>query len=171
MIRYLSLFLIATFTLSASGGEGGGQTDIIERAFNFFIFAGILYYLIAEPIKNFLSDRTLSIENEFKRNEKRIEDSKVEKEKAQEELIQAKRQAETIISDAKKEVELAVINLEKSFQSDVSTMEKQHSDLKELEERKMVQSVVEGIVSKMLSKDGIGLDEESLSKALVKKVS
>jgi F-type H+-transporting ATPase subunit b len=170
MIRFISLFLITTFSLLASGGEEH-TTDIVERTFNFVIFAGILYYLIAEPIKDFLSDRTLSIENEFKKNEKRIEDSKLEREKAEAELISAKKQAETIVSDAKNEVELAVVNLEKAFQNDLSTLEKQDKDLKELEERKMVQAVVSEEVSKLLAKDGIGLDEESLSKALVKKVS
>jgi F-type H+-transporting ATPase subunit b len=161
---------MTTFSLLASGGEEHA-TDIVERTFNFVIFAGILYYLIAEPIKTFLSDRTLSIENEFKKNEQRIEDSKLEKEKAEAELISAKKQAETIVADAKNEVELAVVNLEKAFQNDLSTLEKQNKDLKELEERKMVQAVVREEVEKLLSKDGIGLDEESLSKALVKKVS
>jgi F-type H+-transporting ATPase subunit b len=170
MIRFVSLFLMTTFSLLASGGEEHA-TDIVERTFNFVIFAGILYYLIAEPIKTFLSDRTLSIENEFKKNEQRIEDSKLEKEKAEAELISAKKQAETIVADAKNEVELAVVNLEKAFQNDLSTLEKQNKDLKELEERKMVQAVVREEVEKLLSKDGIGLDEESLSKALVKKVS
>ncbi|EJF07444.1 F0F1-type ATP synthase, beta subunit [Thiovulum sp. ES] len=170
MIRFITLFLMTTFSLLASGGEEHA-TDIVERTFNFVIFAGILYYLIAEPIKTFLSDRTLSIENEFKKNEQRIEDSKLEKEKAEAELISAKKQAETIVVDAKNEVELAVVNLEKAFQNDLSTLEKQNKDLKELEERKMVQAVVREEVEKLLSKDGIGLDEESLSKALVKKVS
>jgi F-type H+-transporting ATPase subunit b len=172
MFKLSILILFSSLSLLASGGEHSETNyDIVERVFNFVVFAGILYYLIAEPIKKFLEDRTLSIENEFKRNEKRLEESKLKKEKAQEDLVNAKRQAGMIVTDAKKEAQLSVERLEGNFQSDIATLEKQSKDLMELEESKMIRSVVDEVIRETLSKGDLGLDEDSLSKALVKKVS
>jgi F-type H+-transporting ATPase subunit b len=170
MVKLATLLLFSSLTLLASGGGEGVEKDIIERAFNFFVFAGILYYLIAKPIRNFLSDRTNSIENEFKRNEKRLEDSKAQLEQAQEELIEAKRKAGMIVTDAKREAQLSVEKIEASLQNDLATLEKQNSELQALEERKMVQNVVDEVLKEVM-KSELGLDSESLSKTLQKKVS
>ena len=97
-----TILALFSFSLFASGDAHGGNTDIAERTFNFLVFAGIVYYLVAEPLKNFLTGRTLSIENEFKRNESKLEESKLAREKAEDALTQAKRQAGIIIADAKR---------------------------------------------------------------------
>jgi len=53
--------LLLPAILLASGDAGryealtGRATDFIPRIFNFLIFAGILYYLLASPIKNFFT--------------------------------------------------------------------------------------------------------------------
>ena len=44
--------------------QEGAETDydIVQRTVNFIIFAGILWYLLADKIKAFFADRTLSIQ-------------------------------------------------------------------------------------------------------------
>jgi F-type H+-transporting ATPase subunit b len=164
------LFSIVTlFSVTLFASEGG--TDIVERAFNFFIFVAILYYLVAEPLKKFLSDRTHSIESEFKRNEAKLEESRIAKEKAQEELISAKRKAGIIVADAKKEAQLIKTRLEDNLYNDLIVLEKQQIELKSLEESKMVKSVVDEVLKEIISKSEIGLDQTSLTNVLLKKVS
>lgn len=58
--------------LFAAGG-GSGEYDILPRAINFTIFAAILYYLIAEPLKglyfkrlNGIAERLDSIQSKLK---------------------------------------------------------------------------------------------------------
>ena len=43
----------------------GRNYDIVQRTVNFIIFAGILWYLLADKIKAFFADRTLSIQAEL----------------------------------------------------------------------------------------------------------
>ena len=160
---------LALFSLSLFASDG--ETDIVERTFNFLVFAGIVYYLVAEPLKNFLTGRTLSIENEFKRNESKLEESKTAREEAEEALTQAKRQAGIIVADAKKEAQLISKRLEENFISDIAILEKQQSDLQALEESKMVKSVVDEVIKNIISNGNIGLDQDSLTNTLLKKVS
>ena len=160
----LALFSISLFASS-------GETDIVERTFNFLVFAGIVYYLVAEPLKNFLTGRTLSIENEFKRNESKLEESKLAREKAEESLAQAKRQAGIIVADAKKEAQLISTKLEETFKSDALILEKQQNDLQNLEESKMVKLVVDEVIKDVIANGNIGLDQDSLTNTLLKKVS
>jgi len=163
--------ILALFSLSLFASEHGGETDIVERTFNFLVFAGIVYYLVAEPLKSFLTGRTISIENEFKQNEIKLEESKSAKNEAEETLAKAKRDAGIIVSDAKKEAQLVANKLENNFQNDIETIEKQQDDLKSLEESKMMKSVVDEVIKNIIANHSIGLDQDSLTKTLVKKVS
>ena len=49
MSRILLLTLMMSTYALASGGEGG--TDIVQRTVNFLLFAGLIWYLVAEPAK------------------------------------------------------------------------------------------------------------------------
>jgi len=166
-----TILALFSFSLFASGDAHGGNTDIAERTFNFLVFAGIVYYIVAEPLKNFLTGRTLSIENEFKRNESKLEESKLAREKAKYALTLAKRQASIIIADAKKEAQLISEKLEITFNNDIFILKKQQDDLQTLEESKMVKSVVDEEIKYIIANGNIGLDQDSLTKTLLKKVS
>ena len=168
IFRISAILALFSFSLFASDS---GETDIVARTFNFVIFASILYYLIAEPLKKFLSDRTLSIENEFKRNERRLEESRVAKEEAEANLISAKRKAGMMVIDAKKEAQLIKAKLEDGLNSDLALLDKQQKELMEFDENQMVRSVVEEVIQNIVKDNNIGLDQETLTKTLIKKVS
>ena len=55
--------ILAPVLLLASSAQGSGVTDIIPRTINFLIFAAILYYLIAQPAKEFYLSRKGDIAN------------------------------------------------------------------------------------------------------------
>ncbi len=169
MLKLATISALVTASLFA-GGSGEGGTDILERSVNFAIFVAILYYLIAEPLRKFLSDRTLMIESEFKRNEAKLAESIQAKEKMKEELISAKRRAGMIIADAKKEAELIKNKIEDNGKNELVMLEKQQEELIIIQDKKMVHSVVAEVMQEVL-KGEVALDSRSLSNLLVRKVS
>ena len=89
-IVLLSL-LIVPAVLLASGGDAessryfaqtGRETDFLPRAVNFIIFASLLYYLIANPIKNFFKGRTEGIAAQLNEIETKLQAAKDEKKEA-----------------------------------------------------------------------------------------
>ncbi|HIO71293.1 MAG TPA: hypothetical protein EYG60_05110 [Campylobacterales bacterium] len=169
MNRYMYILLLLSVPLLAS--EHSGETDIVARTFNFVIFVAILYYLVAEPIKKFLSDRKNGIEEQFNRNRIELEKSKAERDRAEENLKFAKRKAGMIVADARKEAQLIKEKLEESLKHDIEVLEQQNRDKMEIEESKMVKAVVDEVIRDIVSKSDIGLDADTLTKTLIKKVS
>jgi len=163
--------ILALLSISVFASEHGGDTDIVQRTFNFVVFAGIVYYLVAEPLKSFLTGRTLSIENEIKQNATKIAEVQQHKEEAEKKLAQAKRQAGIIISDAKKEATIISDKMVKMAEQDIVMLGKQQSDLESLAESKMVKSVVDEVIKDIIKNSNIGLDQDSLTKTLLTKVS
>ncbi len=67
--------------LFAAGG-GSGEYDILPRAINFTIFAAILYYLIAEPLKGLYFKRLNGIAERLDSIQSKLKESKGKKEEA-----------------------------------------------------------------------------------------
>ena len=66
MKRILLLGLVALAPVALFASEGAETNyDIVQRTVNFIIFAAILWYLLADKIKAFLANRTLSIQSEL----------------------------------------------------------------------------------------------------------
>ena len=87
--------LIVPAVLLASGGDAessryfaqtGRETDFWPRVFNFVIFASLLYYLLANPIKNFFKGRTEGISAQLNEIEMKLQAAKDEKKEAQNRL-------------------------------------------------------------------------------------
>ena len=161
--------LLGLLTVSAFAG-GGGETDIVARVFNFLIFAGIIYYLIAEPLKSFFENRTLSIENEFKKNQEKLKESEEAKKEVEKLLAEAKRKAGIIVADAKREIKIIGKQLDKSCENELKALEKQFQDLELLETSKMKRAVVAEVIRESFNSD-IGLDSKSLTEVIVRKVA
>jgi len=166
MLKIVPLLGLLTISAFAEGGE----TDIVARAFNFLIFAGIIYYLIAEPLKSFFENRTLSIENQFKKNQEKLKESEEAKKEAEEFLAEAKRKAGIIVADANREIEIISKQLDKSCENELKALEKQFQDLELLETSKMKRVVVAEVIQESFNSD-IGLDSKSLTEVIVRKVA
>jgi len=52
-VKKLLLTLLALAPVALFANSDGAETDIIQRTVNFVIFAGILWYLLADKIKAF----------------------------------------------------------------------------------------------------------------------
>ncbi|MEI7591326.1 MAG: F0F1 ATP synthase subunit B [Deltaproteobacteria bacterium] len=60
----LFVLLLSVSVAFASGGEGGeGKTDIVWRSINFLILVALLYWMLADKMKNFFSSRRAEIKD------------------------------------------------------------------------------------------------------------
>lgn len=164
--------LLAAVTFASEQVEvTGTETDIIQRTVNFLIFAGIIYYLIAEPVKNFFVGRTQSIADELEKVQTRLKESKSAKESANAKIEEAKVLAKEIMSNCKKENVIINEKMASQLEFDLSNLEKQQSDLMGLEKRQMVRDVVKEVLAEALSQDKSVLDKDTFADIILKKVA
>ena len=178
-IVLLSL-LIVPAVLLASGGDAessryfaqtGRETDFWPRVFNFVIFASLLYYLLANPIKNFFKGRTEGISAQLNEIEMKLQAAKDEKKEAQNRLEESTKRAEEIIADAKSEAVILAEKIAKSNQNDLAILEKQFEEKMALEERKSAREAIDEILSDNITNDDIMLDEAKVVEIISRKVA
>lgn len=163
--------MIATVSFASGTEATGAETDIIQRTVNFLIFAGIVYYLIAEPVKGYFTGRTQGIADELEKVQTRLKESKAAKEAANAKIEDAKVLAEEIMSSCKKENVIINEKMAAQLEFDLSNLEKQQNDIMELDKRQMVRSVVEEVLADALTQDNSGLDKDAFADIILKKVA
>jgi F-type H+-transporting ATPase subunit b len=171
MIKILLTFFMVSVYAFASGDGGEGSTDIVQRTVNFLIFAGILYYLLAEPIKNYFTGRSDAIVQELERVKEKLKDSKAAKEKALLKIEEANKFAAALLESSKKENKILNDTIMRQCDNDIENIEKQSRALMELEQRKMVRGVVENIMADVLSHENDGFDKDAMAQLILKKVA
>ena len=154
----------------ASAHEGGG-TDIFQRTVNFIIFAAILYYLLAEPIKSFFTGRSKSIAGELERVQEKIKESQAAKEAAQQKVEEAKKFVDEIMETSKKESKILNDAIMKQCDADIENITKQNASLMEFEQRKMVRELVDEVLSDILSQESDNFDKDAMAQLIMKKVA
>jgi len=88
------------------------NSDFYFRVLNFSIFAGLLIYLIATPLKEFFKGRSSNIESRLGEIEAKLEQSKREESIAKERLKMAEVKAEEIIADGEAEAKVLARQIE-----------------------------------------------------------
>lgn len=169
-IFLMAMIAVVTFA-SEHAPVAEVETDIIQRTVNFLIFAGIVYYLIAEPVKAYFTGRTQGIADELEKVQNRLKESKAAKEAANAKIDEAKKLAEEIMSSCKKENVIINEKMAAQLEFDLSNLEKQQSDVMELDKRQMVRQVVEEVLADALSQDNSGLDKDAFAEIILKKVA
>ncbi|MDF1880511.1 F0F1 ATP synthase subunit B [Sulfurimonas sp. MAG313] len=147
------------------------ESDIVQRTVNFLIFAGIVYYLIAEPVKAFFTGRTQGIADELEKVQDRLKESKAAKEAANATIDDAKVLAEEIMNSCKKENVIINEKMASQLTFDLNNLEKQQDDLMGLEKRQMVRDLVENVLSDALTQDDSVLDKNVFADIILKKVA
>jgi F-type H+-transporting ATPase subunit b len=178
-IVLLSLLMVPAILL-ASGGDAessryfaqtGRETDFLPRAVNFIIFAALLYYLLANPIKNFFKGRSEGIAAQLNEIEKKLQAAKDEKKEAQNRLDESENRAEEIIADAKAEAVILAEKIAIANQNDLAHLDKQLEEKMSLEERKSAREAIDEILSDNITADDIMLDEAKVVEIISKKVA
>ncbi len=171
MSKILLPLLFVSASLFASEHAADAGTDIVQRTVNFVIFAGILWYLLAEPVKNYFGGRSKSIADELQKVQDRLRESKQAKEVAETKINEARNLAEEIMKSAAKEGKILNEKILKQCDADVENLQKQSVALRALEERKMVRQLVDEIMADVLTQESSALDKEAMAGIIMKKVA
>ena len=177
-IVWLALIL-APLALMASGhaeeskyfAQTGRETDFWPRVVNFLIFAGLLYYLIAEPIKSFFKGRSESIAARLREIEERLRAAKEEKQEAQTRYEESLKKAEEIVEDAKKEAKLLAEKVAAQNALELEVLEKQYEEKIELEARKAYREAIDEVLNENITGDDIMIDEKKVIDIIAKKAA
>ncbi len=163
------MLMISTYALASEAEHAG--TDIVQRTVNFVIFAGLIWYLVAEPVKNYFSSRSQAIADDLKRVQDKLNESIVLKKEALAKISEAEKFAEELAQTAKKENKNINDNMMAQCEVELDVIAKQHSSLMEFEQRNMVRDVVEDIIKETLSKTSESFDKKAMANVLLKKVA
>jgi F-type H+-transporting ATPase subunit b len=166
----LLIIMISTYALASSGAESGG-TDIVQRTVNFLLFFGLVWYLVAEPAKNYFAARSQGIADELQKVQDKLGESISLKKEALSKISDAEKFAEELVTASKKENKIINDNIMLQCEADLETITKQNTVLMEFEQRKMVRTVVENILSEVLSQSSDSFDKEAMASVILKKVA
>lgn len=164
------LFLLVPLGLFASG-SGSGEYDILERTINFLIFAGILYYLLANKIKTAYNDRIKTIADRLEDIQTTLKASSQKKENAKAQVQKAKDNAKNLLVTSKKEAELLVKKINKEMKNDIEVLEKANKEQMHIEQRHMKRSVVSEVLDELFDGSTLSLDKKEFVNIILKKVA
>ena len=167
----ITLLMVTGYAFASGGAEASGETDIVQRTINFLIFAGILYYLLAEPIKNFFGGRSKAIAGELEKVQDKLRDSKRIKEAAEQKIEEAKKFAEELKETAKKGNKILNDRIMKQCDVELDNIANQNSALMGLEQREMTRDVVNEVMDEILALESDALDKEAMAQIIMKKVA
>lgn len=170
MSRILVLLLmVSTYALASETGHS--ETDILQRTVNFLLFAGLVWYLVAEPMKNYFASRSNLIADELNKVQEKLKESVELKKEALAKISEAEKFAEELAAASKKENKILNDNIMSQCDSDITVIAKQHESKKEFETRNMVAKVVEEIVTETLEQSSELFDRKAMANVILKKVA
>jgi F-type H+-transporting ATPase subunit b len=161
---------MSTYAL-ASGHDEGAQTDIVQRTVNFLLFAGLIWYLVAEPVKSYFAARSKAISDELQKVQEKLNESIALKKEALSKITEAEKYASALEVTSKKENKLINDKMMLQCESELEILSKQNASLMDFEQRKMVRSVVENVLSEVLSQSADSFDTEAMANVILKKVA
>jgi len=175
----LSLLVVpAVLLASGHGGEEsrylmltGRENDFWPRVVNFTIFASLLYYLLANPIKNFFKERRSGIASQLKEIEAKLQSAKDAEKDAQARLDESTNKARMIIEDAKKEAKIMADKIAEANANELALMEKQFEEKMTFEEKRSVREAIDEVLGENITNDDISLEETKVVEIISKKVA
>jgi len=167
----LTLSIVVPFALFGSDTSANVETDILERSVNFLIFVSILYYLLADKLKTFFSDRTKSIQSELDKVQEMLKASETKVSEAKLEVENSKKIANDLIESAKNDVDSIKKKIEVAVEQEIAFLSKSFEEKTDLELRKVKKEVVENILDQLLSNDNIALSQDEVANIILKKVA
>ena len=170
MSRIIVLMLMISTIALASDAEHAG-TDIVQRTVNFLLFAGLVWYLVAEPMKNFFAGRSQGIADEMQKVQDKLRESLDLKKDALTKITEAEKFAEDLLVNAKKENKVLNDSIMTQCDIDLDTLDKYQIGLIDFEQRRMVREVVESILDEVLEQSNEDFDKKAMANVILKKVA
>ncbi|MGE4295117.1 MAG: hypothetical protein AB7E49_05395 [Campylobacterales bacterium] len=167
-LKSLALYLLgATAAFAAEGGE----IDLLQRVVNFAIFAGLVYYLFANTLKNFFGQRSSAISAAFERAQDRVKEARQARETALRQLEEAKIKAEEIISVARQEASMLSDRVLARGEEDLKLLHKQKEESMTVSGNRMVRTVVTQTMGDILAAEDLLSDQELIMDNMMKRVA
>jgi len=163
------ILMISTYALASEAGHG--ETDIVQRTVNFLLFAGLVWYLVGEPVKSFFASRSQSIADELKKVQERLDESIAFKKEALAKISEAEKFAEELVASSKKENKIINDKIMSQCDAELEALVRQNKSLRDFEQRKMVSGVVEDVLNETLSQSAEGFNKETMANIILKKVA
>ena len=170
-MKKMLFIILALSPLALFANEHGDQTDIIQRTVNFVIFAAIVYYILADKLKTFFSDRTKGIQAQLDEVQNTLEESKKKVQDAKNELENSKKIANELVNDANADINSIKIKISDTFDSEISNISNSFDEKLVLETRKMKKQIVAEVLEELLSDDNISIKQDDLVNIILKKVA
>jgi len=171
----LVLAFVLPVVAMASGTEhhevSMSNSDFYYRVLNFGIFAGLIYYLVANPIKEFFKGRSADIQNQLNEIKAKLEESKNEAKLAKENLAKAEEKAKEIVADSKEEAKILVENIAKKNDETIISLEKHLEEKMEVEKKKMVKATINELLENGIENSDIDIDSSKVVSLVSKKVA
>lgn len=171
----LAIAFVLPVVTMASGGEHHNVTmsnsDFWYRVLNFTIFAGLLYYLIANPIKGFFKGRQERIANQLREIEAKLQASKDEAKAAETQLAANKAKAKEIVADSMNEAKILAENIGKKNEDVLASLEKQFDEKTELESKRMAKETINKLLEEGIESDDIAIDNTKVVSLVSGKVA
>ena len=167
LILGLALAPVALFASS----EGAVETDIVQSTVNFIIFAGILWYLLADKIKAFFADRTASIQAELDKVQDTLKASQDKVDDAAKKLEEAKTLAAEIVETAKNDIDSVKQKVIEAVEAEIANLDKGFDDKIKVETSKAKRQIVSEVLEELLNSENVSLTQDELVNIVVKKVA
>jgi len=178
-MRIKNIALIATVLVPSLVLAGHGEhhdvtmfnSDFFYRVLNFSVFAGLVYYLAANPIKAFFTGRSEGIANQLKEIEEKLQASKNERIAAEENLVKAEDKAKEIVADASNESKILSTKIAEKNDYTLTMLEKQAEEKQALESKKATRATIDHLLNSGIESSDIAIDEEKVVSLVSKKVA
>ena len=163
--------LLAMSTIALASSAEGGSTDIIQRTVNFLLFAGLVWYLVAEPMKAYFNARSQGVADELKKVQDKLNETIALKKEALAKISDAEKYADALAISSKKENKVINDNIMVQCEVELENLAKQNISVTEFEQRKMVRTVVENVLNEVLSQSSDSFDKKAMADVILKKVA
>ncbi len=170
MSRILVIMLMISTYALASDAEHAG-TDIVQRTVNFALFAGLIWYLIAEPAKSYFAARSQGIADEMQKVQDKLNETISLKKDALAKISDAEKFVQELTVASKKENKILNDNIMTQCNVELETLAKQQVSLMDFDQRRMVRTVVEETLDEVLTQSSESFDKEAMANVILKKVA
>lgn len=168
--KIIALFFVLSIT-SLFASSASGETDFLPRAVNFLIFAGIMYYILADKLKAFFTGRIDKIKGDLDKVQELLKESKRKKEEALANVEKAKQIAKDLIVTTNKEAKAISEKIDEHTKIEIDNLVKHMQEAMDAEKRKVIKSVAQEVVQELLNDDAINISNDKIIEIINKKVA
>lgn len=165
------ILLVVFISSSFLFGSSIETTDFIPRVVNFTIFAGIIYYLIADKLKEFLGSRQEEIRSKLSEAQEKLANSKKQKLQAFTKIQESEKMALEIIKVAKDECKNIKKQYKEQTNQSLASMKRTYEDRMLLDARRVKIEVTKEILDEFVDDSFSSISQEQIINIINSKVA